>query len=662
MHQLSETLLVAQREPTAVPYVEATLAPQWGGVTQLRWERVYTGQEPDGPHDAIVSAPSGSLIRARTQVAPNGLFAQRAPSPGPTAQFGSWQSLGTTSATGGVAVADIEGRIHVFDVAANERDIRERSSRDDGVTFGAPRTIATASSVVKSIAAASGPGGSALLLFTDSAGNVRSLRRSGNSWSGPTLWTNSVSTVDGIACAHIDGDWAVVVCGTLADGSSGVWTCVLGAGSSQTAGTWSMLREVIASVAGAGVTYRQPSICVADGPRISFVEAYGGATGYAQTLMTHAPAAARFRDHRWREPSPFVQTSGVGPALTAGATHAWLTTPSGAWQARIGAAVIDISDSVIYADAQETPRGASLTLRLAEGSNLDPAITDGSGPLGHELSIAWGYETNGGREAGQPQRYWVREVRRETRRGSPVTVLEAEDAWWFMGNMRARRQLTWPAHTASVWNILGQLLTMAGLSATLARSSPSIVATYPAMTISPNESLAVAINRLMSRVPDLLRFSDGVLEAVHAREADAAVYAYGGPGEHALVDVTRSSTLSRVNHVQVYGDGAIGQAINESELQTVGNLLVQVVDRSLTTAEVATTRAVAELRSRGVLQPFARITVPVNAGQELHDVVTVTAPSVGWDMQRLRVAGLRTLYDVGGPQAVYRQDIELGGV
>ena len=144
MHQLSETLLAAQREPTAVPYVEATLAPRWGGVTQLRWERVYTGQEPDGPHAAIVSAHSGALIRARTQAAPNGLFVQRAPSPGPTAQFGSWQSLGVSSATGGVAVADIEGRIHVFDVAPNERDIRERSSRDDGVTFGSPRTIATA--------------------------------------------------------------------------------------------------------------------------------------------------------------------------------------------------------------------------------------------------------------------------------------------------------------------------------------------------------------------------------------------------------------------------------------------------------------------------------------------------------------------------------------
>jgi len=172
-----------------------------------------------------------------------------------------------------------------------------------------------------------------------------------------------------------------------------------------------------------------------------------------------------------------------------------------------------------------------------------------------------------------------------------------------------------------VWNILSQLLTMAGLSATLGRSSPAIVATYPAITISPNESLAVAINRLMSRVPDVLRFSDGVLQAIHTRATDPAVYSYGEPGGHALLDAARSSALSRVNHVQVYGHGAIAQAVNEREMASVGSLLAQVVDRSLTTAEVAATRAEAELRSRGILQPFARITVPVNAGQQLHDVV-----------------------------------------
>lgn len=661
MHSLSETLLAAQRDRAAIPYVHATLAGRWGGVTQLGWERLTSGQEPDGPHDAVITS-GGSLIRVRAQANPNGLFTQRTASPGPDAQFGLWRDLGGTSDSAGVAVIEIGGQIHVFDVAANGRTIRERTSRDDGATFSSPRTIATAAANVTSLAAASGAGGGALLLYAESTGAVRSMTRTAGAWPSPVAWTNSLRTVDGIACAHVDGDWAVVVCGTLANGSSGVWTCTLGAGSSQTAGTWSILREVIAAAPGADVTYREPGVCVAQVPRISFVEAYSGAAGYTQTLTTHATAAARFRDHRWREPSLFGQIGGSGSGLTADAFFVWMTSSSGVWRAPISAPSIDISGSVITADARETPRGASLTLLMAEEPHLDPSITIDSEPLGHELSIAWGYETAEGRETGQPQRYWVREVRRETRRGRLVTLLEAEDPWWFMGNMRARRQLTWPAHTTSVWNILGQLLTMAGLSTSLARSSPAIVATYPAMTISPNESLSVAVNRLISRVPDVLRFSDGVLEAIHTRETDPAVYSYAESGEHALLDAARSSALSRVNHVQVYGHGAIAQAVNERELASVGSLLVQVVDRSLTTPEVAATRAEAELRSRGILQPFARITAPVNAGQQLHDVVSVTAPSLGWAAERLRVAGLRTQYDISRSQPVYQQDIDLGGV
>ena len=425
MHSLSESLLAAQRDRAAVPYVHATLAERWGGVTQLRWERLTSGQEPDGPHDAVTTS-GGSLIRIRAQAEPNSLFVQRTASPGPDTQFGMWQNLGETAISGGVAVTEIDGKIHVFDIAANQRTIRERTSRDDGVAFSSPRTVATAAANVTSLAASSGTGGGALLLYAESTGIVRSITRTAGTWSSPSAWTNSLRTVDGITCANIDGDWAVVACGTLSNGSSGVWTCTLGAGSSQTAGAWSMLREVIASAPGAEVTYRDPGVCAADGPRISLVEAYGGAAGYSQTMTTHAAAGARFRDHRWREPSPFGQIGGTGPALNVEASFAWLTTPSEVWRAHIGTPSIDISGSVIAADMKETPRGASLTLVLAEGPQLDSSVTVGSGPLGHELSIAWGYETGAGRETGQAQRYWVREVRRETRRGSLVTLLEAE--------------------------------------------------------------------------------------------------------------------------------------------------------------------------------------------------------------------------------------------
>ncbi len=658
MHQLSATLLSAQRDSTALPHIAVSLAERWGGVTQLRWERVYNGQEPDGAHAAIVSSSSGALIRVRVQTDPAALLVQRAASPGPDAQFSAWQSLGAASAKAGVAVTEIDGEIRVYDVAPDQRSIRERSSADDGVTFGSPRSIATSTLSIGAIAAAAAPGGAALIVYADSSGGVSAMMRTGGTWSSPGKWTNSLSSVDGIACASVDSAWAVVLCGTAADGASGVWTCAL-SGASPAVAVWSTLHEVIASSAGSGVTYAQPGLCIADGLRMSFVEAYGGANGYAQTLTTHPPASARFADHRWREPIPFGPASGVGPALTADASHVWLTTPSGVWRAQLSPSRVDVSDAVILADLRETPRGASLTLHLAEERMPAALLSDAAGPLGQEISLAWGYQTGAGKETGQAQRYWAREARRETLRGSPVTVLEAEDAWWFLAAMRARRQLTWPAQTASVWQILSRLLTMAGLSASQTLSSPAIVATYPPVTISPNESLAAAVHSLMARVPDLTRFSDGVLEAVHARETDAPVYRYGGAGEHAVLNAVRSSTLSRVNHVQVYGDGAIGQALNQSELERVGNLLVQVTDRSLTTESAAARRAETELRARAAREPLACISVPVNAGQQLHDVVSVTAPGVGWKQERLRVAALRTRYDIGGGRAVYRQDIDL---
>ena len=203
---------------------------------------------------------------------------------------------------------------------------------------------------------------------------------------------------------------------------------------------------------------------------MTFVEAYGGSGDYSHTLVSYAPAGARFANHRWREPSPFALSSDIGPALTADSRYIYLTTPSGVWRAAFATNETDISDAVISADVRETPRGATARIELDNRSGVYSTGEGGALQLGQEVSIAWGYETAAGREAAQPQRYWLREARREARAGSAVTVLEAEDAWWFLGSMRARRQLTWPAHTASVQQILGRLLTMAGLSATSLRA------------------------------------------------------------------------------------------------------------------------------------------------------------------------------------------------
>ena len=662
MHRLTQTLLAAQLQRSSVPYVEVSLSSRWGGVAQLAWERIYSGAEPDGSSAALISSPAGALLRVRSDPDAGTLHAQRVANPAPGGAFGAWQSLGTTSPTSGVAIAQHGARIMLLDVAPDGRTMRERTSSNDGVTFDAARTIATAGGKAQSLAAAASPAGDVLLLYADAAGRIYSSMNTGEAWTAPQRWTNTLDDVHGIACAYIDGDWAVICCGTTSSGASGVWTCILGDGNAQAANAWSSLTEVISAAAGSLVTYRTPSLCNADRPRMTFVEAYGGGGGYSHTLMSYAPAGARFAEHRWREPVPFPLSSDIGPALTADSRHVYLTTPSGVWRAPFTTNEVAISDAMISADVRETPRGATARLELDNQSGLYTTGAGGALRLGQEVSVAWGYETAAGREAAQPQRYWLREARREARAGSAITLLEAEDAWWFLGAMRARRQLTWPAHTVSVQQILARLLTMAGLSSTLSHSSPAIVVTYPAMTISPNESLALGISRLMSRVPDLLRFSDGAMEAVHALETDRPVYDYGGGGGHAILEARESTALSPVNHVQVYGDGALGQAINQPELERVGNLLAQVIDRSLTTPEAAMSRAHDELRARGVLKPSARITVPVNAGQQLYDVISVTDPVIGWAGESMRVAGLRTRYNIGGARPLYQHDIDLGGV
>jgi hypothetical protein len=55
------------------------------------------------------------------------------------------------------------------------------------------------------------------------------------------------------------------------------------------------------------------------------------------------------------------------------------------------------------------------------------------------------------------------------------------------------------------------------------------------------------------------------------------------------------------------------------------------------------------------------ITVPVNCGQELYDVVSVTDARAGLDTAPRRVAGISLRYS-RADKAVYRMRLRLGGV
>ena len=89
---------------------------------------------------------------------------------------------------------------------------------------------------------------------------------------------------------------------------------------------------------------------------------------------------------------------------------------------------------------------------------------------------------------------------------------------------------------------------------------------------------------------------------------------------------------------------------------------VHVHDASLDTRKKTDARASAETRRMAIHTPRGSMTVPVNAGQELYDVIEVTDPAVGLTSAKYRVLGLETRYAVGARGSRYDQTIRLGGV
>ena len=112
----------------------------------------------------------------------------------------------------------------------------------------------------------------------------------------------------------------------------------------------------------------------------------------------------------------------------------------------------------------------------------------------------------------------------------------------------------------------------------------------------------------------------------------------------------------------MFGSGHTSDLSDWSDFPVLFDRPVQVHDASLDTREKTDARASAETRRMAIHTAKGSITVPVNAGQELYDVIEVTDPAVGLNSARYRVLGLETRYAAGPRGSRYNQTIRLGGV
>ena len=663
MRPLSSTLLQAQKDPSTVPYVKVEVLDRVGGIARLRFQRHYTGTEVDFFHGATMPS-DGSLIRARIDSSAGyKLYVQRVVSPSPTSDFGAWGLVTSVSNSGDVAICSEGTRVLLFYVATNQQTLYVRESNNSGQTFGAPVIVATAASPVTWMAADVKADGTALLLYLIGAASLYAVKRSGGSWGAPVLWSNSLSSINGMALTY-DLDWNVLIAGKdTPDNKPGVWTAIYGDGNAQTTDTWSALRNLTIAEEGSGITFLSPFMEKPGPFRAMFTEKYTGTPSYKTPFFTYTMPSASYADNLWREPAPFELTCSYGVALAYKTSQVWLSTPYGVWSASLDPAPLDLNGDVLRVTASVSPTWGECEIELRNDDGRYLNLGSGSLELlqkGSEVRVSPGFVTSSGQEASSGPTYWIQGFEHRRDNGRSTFLIHAIVAWGLFQQWKARRQFAWDAGDKNVSDLIAFVLARAGVDFQPGATSSTMTAHYPAFTIHPGETDDTALKRLLQTVQDVLTFSQGVCSSINPLATDPSTYSYGT--DHTILKGHYRDPAPDFNRVQVFGAGTFSESYDWTEIPNVYDRLRQVHDANLDTSQKASDRASKEMRHQALGHQKGSIVVPVNAGQELYDVIDITDAAAGLSGAKRRVMAIRTEYSVTGQRPRYLQTLYLGGV
>lgn len=658
MRGLTPTLEAARRSPSAKPYLRVMLHDHDVGSLRLRWRRVYSGGEPDGPC-AVAVTGDGALLRVRIDPSTGALTRQRIATPVAASGFSAWTAAGTVAAPPRVGLAAGGSLALIASVRPDGVSVEVRESSDGGATFGTASVLAVASAQVSSVACSMAADGSAAVVYA-AGGVVYAVRRFRTArWRGPDAWSRSLATVNGLA-AYFDVDHNVLVSGTSPAGDAGVWSTIYGAGNAYPPGRWRPLAEVASAAAGTRTTYRAAATATADAPQLVFVESYAGGGAYERVHIAAGVAGAGYRNQLWRDPRPFDHRSPHGLGIAAGAAGAWLASPGAVWYAPYPAPAADVTDDVLEATVIQGRRGGRMRLVLR---NDDGRYAPGAAPAalaaGGELRPAPGYVTSEGAESSPGAAFWITALRSRYEAGGATVEVDATDAWGLLDAWTAPRQFVWAAGEANAWQVLSGVMRHAGLRLTSRVASTESVALRPAFTVRAGERGSTAVRRLLEALPDDILMRDHWALLTEPRAADAPVATFGD--EDPLVRLTVEEGAPATGWARVLGAGVLAEAIHEAALAEGGGAAI-VVDENIDAQARADARARTVLRRARLALGRGELVTPPHAGLEIGDAVAVSSRRARLAAAPFRVSGLHLRYVRGGRRAVYEQRIALSDV
>ena len=253
MRTLSSTLLAAQKQGAAVPYVKITAVNKTAGVNRYAWSRLYDGNEDDYYHGLAI-AGDGSLVKARLTLPADSrkLYWQRITNPGPGSNYSQWTYTGQYNAVV-TAVASLGAEVSIFWTKTN-REIRRIKSTDYGASWGSPELIDySPSTSIYGLAAAYKPNGDLAIFFADQV-TLYVKKCLGGTWQTKAAWDKTTGDLSGVGCVY-SSDWNLMVTGKDTSGNYKLWSLVYGDGGDVSPGSWSALKELASAPSDGNFAY-----------------------------------------------------------------------------------------------------------------------------------------------------------------------------------------------------------------------------------------------------------------------------------------------------------------------------------------------------------------------------------------------------------------------
>lgn len=667
MRTLSSTLLSAQKADSRVPYFKVVARNNISGHVHLKWDKLYTGNEPDYYH-AVTMPGDGSLVRVRAghNEDNNKLYRQKIVSPGSLSDFSAWTYAGQYGCQA-VAVASLGSEVGIFWVNLNQ-ELKCLISNDYGASWGSAATLDYSPyAIVEGIAAVYKSNGDIIVFFA-AENNLYVKKRINGAWEEKSTWDKATGYLTSVAAVHT-GDWDLVVAGQDANSNYKLWSVVYGDGGAVPVGAWSELKEIASAPAGGAYEFSGVYLDKTDVFELFYIETFKGVEPYNRPYRSSTVPETEFLSSLWREPMPFNASGEYGLAVTHFEDYCWLSCPNSVWRASMEERTVELTEHVINARVDMAQNAGKLTLELQNSNgkfNLPGAGDLLTLETGCQLDVSSGYVTAQGFEVSDKLSFCLEAYEHISSGGKSSLVLHSIDGWRLLEGWRARHQFRWNQDTAetSVKQILEFILARVGIKLDIKSQSAVIVDFCPDFTIHPGDVGAAIAHRLLSYVPDFLFMEGERAVLVNPQESDSSTYSYGPL--HVIFRGRYLSSSLETNQVRIDGFDEAAQAnlavdvIDWQELEKFPERFQLITDRNIGSMLQAQALGETLLRKYCVGSIKGTILIPVNCGQQLYDVIDITDSRAGLLSAKRRVMGIILEYQPA--KGVYTQQLNLGGV